>query len=178
MVGDHWGRKSALVSIRPKPAENQMAVRVSVTKRGGRLTSACLMAVRKSMQGFLGNHRCKGWEWRRIRLQTASPVTLWQMWGFAPPKGAKEKRLLNKGPTAKLAVQCPQPCSSEPKKGSSRCLTTGIWGFSWQRKTIKCGGWIFLRFTFPSLAVILLSLKPLLLYWYFSLPSAFSPFTD
>lgn len=53
-----------------------MAVRVSVTKRGERLTSACLMAVRKSVQGFLGNRRCKGWEWRRIRLQTASPVTL------------------------------------------------------------------------------------------------------
>lgn len=32
-------------------------LRPLVTRRGGRLTSACLMAVRKSVQGFLGN-RC------------------------------------------------------------------------------------------------------------------------
>lgn len=62
MVGDHWGGKSALVSIRPKPTERQMAMRPSVTRQEGRLTSAGLMAVRNSVQGFLGNRCYKGWE--------------------------------------------------------------------------------------------------------------------
>lgn len=150
----------------PKQAESQMFVRPSVTRGQDRLTSACLMAVRNRVQGFLVNRCYKGWEKRRRRvgLQTASPVTLWQMWGFAPPKGAKQRKGLWIKWPAKLSVSCPEPCSSKLKKGSSRCLTTGIWGFSWQNKTIKCGGWIFLIFTFLSLPIVVITLKPLFLY--------------
>lgn len=67
MVGERRGGKSALVSIRPESTERPMSMRPSATRQGGRLTSADLMAVRKGIPGFLGNHGCKGWEGRRMR---------------------------------------------------------------------------------------------------------------
>lgn len=72
-----------------------------------------------------------------------------------PERGKTEKRSL-KRPFAKLSVQCPSPCSSLPKKGSPRCLTTGIWGLFWENKTIKRGGWIF---TFLSLSIAFVTFK-------------------
>lgn len=135
-----------------------MATRPSVTQRQGRLTSACLMAVRNTVQRFLGNRRYKGWKGRRMRPQTASPVTLWQMWVFLHlPKRHRKKALWIMGLLLSFLCSALSPTAHKPKKGSGRCLTTGIWGFSWQNKTIKCGGWLFLRFTFPSLSLVLIT---------------------
>ena len=138
------------------------------------MTSACLMAVRNSVQGLLGNRCYK--EWMEDRAADSKPCdTLTDVELCTSQRVKTEKRALNERPTAKLSVQCPQPRGSQPKKGSSRCLTTGMWGFSWQNKTIKHGGWTFFRSIFPSLAFV--TLKPLLLS-YFSRPSAFSPCRD
>lgn len=63
-----------------------------VTKRGQRLTSACLMTVRNIVTGFLGNRCCKDREGRKTGPQTPSPVTHWQMWGSAPPMGAQQRK--------------------------------------------------------------------------------------
>lgn len=73
-----------------------------------------------SVNGIIGHARAGG-----LRLQTANPVTLWQMWNAAPPKA---KRSFNEKPTAMLSEQCTQPRNLKPKKGSDRCLTTSIWG--------------------------------------------------
>lgn len=89
MVGDHWIRKSALVLICPEPAESQR-LRPSVTGGGGRLTSACLMAMRKCV--------CRG-SWVMAVIKDVSRggqgcrrQTLWHFdryEAFVPPWGAK-----------------------------------------------------------------------------------------
>lgn len=58
--------------MRPEPAESQMAVNHQSQARG-RLTNACLMAVRKSVQGLLGNRCYKGRE--PDRAADSKPVT-------------------------------------------------------------------------------------------------------
>lgn len=80
---------------------------------------------------------------------------------YPPQSGKTEKRALNKRAFCKLSVQCPQPCSLQPKKGSNHCLNIGKWVFFWlkkkkkeERKTTKCGGWIV---TFPSLTIALVT---------------------
>lgn len=45
-----------------------------------------------------------------------------------PKRRKKEKRPLNKRPIDKLLVWCPQPCRSQPEKGSSHGSTAGICG--------------------------------------------------
>lgn len=140
MIGDHWWRKSALVSIRPKPAERQMAVRPSVTRQGGRLTSACLMAVRNGVQGFLGNLCYKGWEGRRIGLQTASPVTLWQMWGFAPPIGAKQRKgLWIKGLLLSFLCSALSPAAHNQRKGQAVAWLQASGAFPGKTKQLSAG---------------------------------------
>lgn len=150
MVRDHWRRKSALVLIRPKQAESQMTVRPSFTRRGGWLTSACLMAVRNGVQGFLGNRCYKGWEGRRIGLQTASLVTLWQMWGFAPPKGAKQRKgLWIKGLLLSFLCSALSPAAHNQRKGQAVAWLQASGAFTGKTKQLSAGAGSSWRSPFP-----------------------------
>lgn len=103
-LGDRWDWESAMYwSHRRTP-------RPSVTRQGLRLTSACLVAVRKHEQGFLGNGRYKRWQQDRAADSKLSD-TLTDVRLCRSHRGTTEKRPLNKRSNAKLSVQCPRTCS-------------------------------------------------------------------
>lgn len=131
------------------------------------------MAVRNSVQRFVGCCSCKRWEGKRTGLQRASPQTFWQMWGFILLKAAKQRKgLWIKGLLLSFLCSALSPAACNQIKGQAIAWrkATGVspGKKNKQKKTIKCGGWIF---TFPSLAIALVTLKPLLLYIFFSLLS-------
>lgn len=120
---------------------SQMAMRPLVTRRWGcRLTGACLTAVRNSLQGFVGSRYCKRWEGRRIGLQTASPQTLWQMWGFVPPKGAKQRKgLWIKGLLQSFLCSALSPAAYNQRKGQAVAWLQASGAFPGKTKQLSVG---------------------------------------
>lgn len=120
---------------------SQMAVRPLVTRRWGcRLTGACVTAVRNSLQGFVGSRCCKIWEGRRIGLQTASPQTLWQMWGFVPRKRAKQRKgLWIKGLLQSFLRSALSPAAHNQRKGQAVAWLQASGAFPGKTKQLSVG---------------------------------------
>lgn len=111
------------------------------------------MAVRTSVQGFLGNLGFKGW--KEDRAADSKPCDTLTDVGAKQRKGLRIKGLL-------LSFLCSalSPAAHNQRKGRVVAWLQASGAFP--GKTIQCGGRIFLRSTFPSLAWI--TLKPLLVY--------------
>lgn len=128
---------------------------------GGRLTSACLMAVRNSVQGLLGNGCFKGWEEDRTAdsklCDTLTDVRLLHL-----PKGQnREKAFWIIGLLLSFLSSALSPAAHNQRKGQAVAWLQASGAFPGKTKQLSAGAGCSWGPPFPPLRS---SLEKLLLY--------------